>query len=142
MDDTGISLKDFLHTLRRHKFHMLLAIVLSGAIAVAISQGMPAHYTSEALLEVEAHSPLTRELDPAVQATTPDQVRTEVDILQSRALADSVVRELHLADAPDFKAAVRAPTWIDRITLGLHTRAPTCRMFSVWAVRAIRLPIQ
>jgi|SRR5271165_5940065 len=120
MDDTGISLKDFLHTLRRHKFHMLLAIVLSGAIAVAISQGMPAHYTSEALLEVEAHSPLTRELDPAVQATTPDQVRTEVDILQSRALADSVVRELHLADAPDFKAAVRAPTWIDRITLGLH----------------------
>ena len=118
MDNIGISFPDLWHALRRRKLRLLLAAAVGCAIAVAISLGMPVHYTSEALLEVEAHSPLTRELDPGIQATTADQVRTEADILQSRALADTVVRDLNLGHAADLDAAVRKPTWIDWIALG------------------------
>ncbi|HTI83736.1 MAG TPA: AAA family ATPase [Acetobacteraceae bacterium] len=117
MDNAGISLGDLWHTLRRRAAWLLLAAVLGGIITAAISLGSPIHYTSDALLEVESHTPLTRELNPQILSTAPDQVRTEADILKSRALAASVVRELDLAHAPDFVAAPRSPTWIDRISL-------------------------
>ncbi len=116
-NNTGITLGDLWHTLRRRASWLLLAALLGGIITAAISLGSPIHYTSDALLEVEAHTPLTRELNPSILSTAPDQVRTEADILKSRELAASVVRELDLAHAPDFVAAPRSPTWIDQISL-------------------------
>ena len=92
------------------------------AIMAAISLGSPVHYTSEALLEVEAHTPLTRELNPSILSTAPDQVRTEADILKSRALAASVVRELDLSHAPDFVAAPRPPRGSIRSPFGRRPR--------------------
>lgn len=130
MDSTGINLGDLWHTLRRRAPWLLLAAVLGGIITAAISLGSPVHYTSDALLEVESHAPLTRELNPQILPTAPDQVRTEADILKSHALAVSVVRELDLAHAPDFVAAPRPPTWIDRISLWLDAaRSGIRKMF-------------
>src|SRR6185312_16556372 len=119
MDRVGISFPDLYQLLIRNKLRIILAAGLGAGIAVAVNTGMPVHYTSEALLEVESNSPLMKELNPAAPVTTAEHVRTEVDILQSRALADAIVRKLDLVDAPDFKAAPRAPTWIDWLTLGL-----------------------
>ena len=130
MDSTGINLGDLWHTLRRRAPWLLLAAVLGGIITAAISLGSPVHNTSDALLEVESHAPLTRELNPQILPTAPDQVRTEADILKSHALAVSVVRELDLAHAPDFVAAPRPPTWIDRISLWLDAaRSGIRKMF-------------
>lgn len=120
MDDIGISLGDLWHTLRRRASWIVLAAMLGGIVMAAIGIASPVYYTSEALLEVELHTPLTRDLNPTIQATAPEQVRTEADILQSRALAASVVRELNLAHAPDFEAEPRSPTWIDRLSLWLE----------------------
>jgi polysaccharide biosynthesis transport protein len=120
MDNLSISLAELWHSLRRRSLWLLLAAILGGVIMAAISLGSPVHYTSEALLEVEAHTPLTRDLNPSVLSTAPDQVRTEADILQSRALAASVVRELDLTHAPDFLAAPRPATWIDQLSLWLN----------------------
>jgi capsular exopolysaccharide synthesis family protein len=121
MDKVGLDFQDVSSTIQRRKFQILLAAGVGAALAATISNGLPVHYTSEALLEVEAHSALMTEMNPGAPATTSDQVRTEADILQSRALAESVVRELKLADAPDFKAAVRSPTWIDQIVNGAQS---------------------
>jgi succinoglycan biosynthesis transport protein ExoP len=120
MERVGLGLQDLYQALRRRKLILLLAALVGGALTVAISNGIPVHYTSEGLLEVEGHSPLMKELNPVADPTTPDQVRTEVDILQSRAVADAVVRTLNLAAAPDFKEALRDPTWIDRVHTGLE----------------------
>ena len=119
MSDTSISFKECLSLLRRRGLWLLLAGILGGAIAAVVWQGLPEHYTSAALLEVEAHSPLTREMAPAAISIGPDQVRTEADILQSQALAASVVRELNLATARDLTAAPRPPTWIDVASMWL-----------------------
>src|SRR5262245_27967234 len=116
MSEAGISPSECWRVLQRRAIWVLLAGVCGAAISAAIWEGKPIHYTSEALLEVEAHSPVTRALDPNTQPTAPDQVRTQADILQSRALADSVIRQLNLTSAPDFKAAPRPPTWIDLIS--------------------------
>jgi capsular exopolysaccharide synthesis family protein len=119
MERVGLGLQDLYQALRRRKSVLLSAALIGGGLMVAISNGLPLHYTSEGLLEVEGHSALTKELNPVAHPTTPEQVRTEVDILQSRALADTVVRKLDLADAPAFKEAPRDPTWIDRIDMAL-----------------------
>jgi succinoglycan biosynthesis transport protein ExoP len=120
MDNIGVGLADFWHVLRRRMLRLCLAAILGAALAVAISEALPVHYTSEALLEVEAHTPLMKEMNPGATATTPDQVRTEADILESRALTESIVRDLKLMDAADFKSASRPPTWTDRIYIGLQ----------------------
>lgn len=120
MDRAGLDFVDFWRALKHRKLYLLAAVIVGGAAAVAISQALPVHYTSEALLEVEANSPLTRELNPTTFPTTAEQVRTEVDILQSRALTDQVIQELHLADDPSLKAAQRPPTWIDWMTIKAH----------------------
>jgi succinoglycan biosynthesis transport protein ExoP len=118
MDRVDLGFLDFWQTLRRHKFYLLIAAGLGGAVAVAISEGMPVHYTSSALIEIESNSPLVKDMNPTAPPTTAEHVRTQVDILSSRALADAVVRELDLADNPDFKAAQRPPTWIDWLAIG------------------------
>ena len=120
MDKFGVDFQDLWHALGRRKFQLVLAVGLGGAIALAINEALPVHYTSEALLQVQVQPPLMREMNPAALATTPDQVRTEVDILQSRALQDAVIRDLHLADTPNFKAETRTPTWLDWIVIGLQ----------------------
>jgi capsular exopolysaccharide synthesis family protein len=120
MDKFGVGFAEFWHSLRHRKFRVLLAAMFGAASAVAISEGLPVHYTSEALLEVEAHTPLMREMNPGATVTTPDQVRTEADILESRSLTEAVVRDLRLMDAADFKSATRSPTWMDWIVIGLH----------------------
>jgi uncharacterized protein involved in exopolysaccharide biosynthesis/Mrp family chromosome partitioning ATPase len=120
MDRGGVSIQDLWQVLRRRKLRLLLAAVIGGVLAIAIKEALPVHYTSEALLEVESHTPISSELNPAAEITTPDQVRTEADILQSQALANSVVGALGLANAPDLAAAVQEPTWIDWISIGLQ----------------------
>src|SRR5262245_61831021 len=117
--DTSLSLEELLHFFRRRAILLLLVGMVGGVIAVVVSQGLPLHYTSHAPLEVEAHCPLTREMAPSAIAIGPEQVRTEADILQSQALAASVVRELNLTAEPDFTAAPRAPTWFDVASLWL-----------------------
>jgi len=120
MGNMGISLEDILHRLRRRAIWISVSAVLAGVAAAAINKAMPLQYTSEALLQVEAHSPLTTDLNPGVLPTAPDQVRTEAEILQSRALADAVVSELNLATAPGFTTAPRPKTWLDQTSVWLE----------------------
>ena len=120
MDSIGVGFLDFCKALSRHKIHLMIAVAIGAAFAIGISEGLPIHYTSESLLEVESNSPLTKDLNPTSLPTTPEQVRTEVDILQARALAEEVVRKLNLVDNPNFKAAVRSPTWMDWVFTGLR----------------------
>jgi succinoglycan biosynthesis transport protein ExoP len=115
MNDIGINFQDFGHLLRRRKWLLLCSALAGGTAAVTIAKGLPVHYSSEALLEVEAVSPMAKELQASIMPTTPDQVQTEVDILRSRSLAEAVVRELGLKDGPPFTAAPRTPNWYDWI---------------------------
>ena len=69
MERVGLGLQDLYQALRRRKLLLCLAAVVGGGLTVAISNGLPVHYTSEGLLEVEGHSPLMKELNPVADPT-------------------------------------------------------------------------
>src|SRR3954471_8372730 len=120
MNDSGLSFNDFWQILRRRKWVLVCSTLLFSVAAVVLAKSVPLRYSSEALLVVEAQSPMAKELQPGLVPTTADQVQTEVDILRSRSLAEAVVRELGLTPAPPFTSEPRAPNWYDRVMLAIQ----------------------
>jgi len=96
----------------RRNWRLILAIVscvVLAAIVLTMLQ-MP-RYTAEAVVHVggQSQAVLGDEFDPQVEAApswdTERHLNTQLEILQSRGLAERVVRRLNLADDPQFLAA-------------------------------------
>ncbi len=119
-----MSFPDFLRLLSRRKLVLAFAAAAGGIIAVAIAHVLPLRYSSEALLLLESREPLNSDLTPAA-SPGPDRIRTEADILQSRAIVEGVVRSLRLAGNPDLDPASRLPAGIDRVIQATRRQAAT-----------------
>lgn len=115
-----IDFPDLGRLLWRRKLPLVLAAVIGAAGAFFISKAMPVVYTSEALVEVQSRPAIGNEANAVAPAITPGKVRTEADIISSRALSAEVVHGLGLVDNPALKAEPRPPTWIDRTNLWLR----------------------
>lgn len=115
-----IDFPDLGRLLWRRKLPLVLAAAIGGAGAFLISKAMPVVYTSEALMEVQARPAVGNDANAAALTITPGKVRTEADIISSRALSADVVHELGLVNNPALKAEPRPPTWLDRTNLWLH----------------------
>ena len=105
MADTGeIDLRRFFHTLWRGRWILLATMVVTmGAATYWVRQVTPL-YTADVLIVIEPRPSSIVKVEEAVQDVSSDnaKVNTEVAILESRGLAARVIRQLGLADDPEF----------------------------------------
>jgi polysaccharide biosynthesis transport protein len=106
MADTGeIDLRRFFRTLWRGKWLLLATMAATmGATIYWLLQVTPL-YTADVLIVIEPRPSSIVKVEEAVQDVSSDnaKVNTEVAILESRGLAARVIRELGLADDPEFR---------------------------------------
>ncbi|MBI0436044.1 polysaccharide biosynthesis tyrosine autokinase [Roseomonas sp. KE0001] len=96
-------LTDLLSLLWRRKLALATAAVITGLLGFVITKSLPIRYSSEGLLLVESRDQSIPELNQAASLNTPglQRITTEADILRSRRLAEQVVRDLGLENAPE-----------------------------------------
>lgn len=107
MSPDFVTASDLFHLLWRRKFVVLLSGLITGLIALGVAASLPPHFAADGLLLIEAREPQIPELNVLAAAPPANSQlnRTELDVLRSRALIESVVRQLDLADDPAFAPA-------------------------------------
>ncbi|MBO0710785.1 MAG: hypothetical protein J2P47_05835, partial [Acetobacteraceae bacterium] len=102
--------------LLRRNWGVILASGLVFAVAAFLCAALliPKKYTAGGTLAVDMQSFTIPELQGALSGDMmPDPmplVRSEVQVLSSRALVQSVVQDLHLVDDPEFNSTLRGPS--------------------------------
>ena len=106
---SGISLREKLLQIKRRKGFILGFIGIVCLAVLVIVEIIPPHYKAETdvILESDVTHPLT--FQEVITEATPDleEVQDQVAIIQSRRLADMVVRKLSLNTLPEFNADLR-----------------------------------
>jgi len=103
---------DLSRILWRKKWFVLgIALVLTGAAAAFVST-LPRHYLAQALVVIDNRDGASSYIanngtSVPVSKPDPETVRTEIEMLQSPALAAQVVRDLHLQERPEFNPYLR-----------------------------------
>ncbi len=105
--------------LRRYAVAIGLCALLGAAGAYMYTRALPKSYTASAAVAVEGDRIAIPELQGALKDdNAPDPmplVHTEVQALYGRQLVEGVTSELHLERNPEFNAALRPPTLLDRV---------------------------
>lgn len=110
-----------LSVLREHKWMILgITLAVSAPAIFAISR-IPASYEATSLVMIDTRMASFRDLQATVAQADVDAVgiNTQVEILRSHGLADSVAQQLHLADNPEFRHALDARPLVGRIVEGV-----------------------
>jgi uncharacterized protein involved in exopolysaccharide biosynthesis/Mrp family chromosome partitioning ATPase len=116
----GLTAADLLDALRR-QWALILVLGLTFAVVAYVSAAklLPKKYTADAQIELEMRNFAVPELQGALTGDgLPDPmplVRTETQVLGSRALVAQVVDEMHLIDDPEFNASLRPPSLMARL---------------------------
>ena len=108
----AFSLRDVVVSLRRHRW-IVFACTLFGSIAgAAVLVSLPPTYTAESSIVLDTRKPRLVDLPSIVseQTANPEvaQLRSEVDVLRSEALAGRVIDKLDLRNDPEFRSQ---PSW-------------------------------
>lgn len=110
-DDDEIDLAQLAGTLWRGKWLILLATVifLSAGAYYAYSVAVPKFRATTVVMMENQKSQIMPSFDSVVSGLSGDQssVNTEVQILQSRSLAEKVVKKLDLTNDPEFNVRLR-----------------------------------
>lgn len=120
-DDQGFlefDLKALYRTLRK-RLGLILSVTigLTALVMVVVLQQTPL-YTADALVLLDRQKMQVTDMEAVMSGLPADSatVDSEVEILQSRALAERVVDRLDLMRDPEFNSALRAPSalrWLD-----------------------------
>jgi polysaccharide biosynthesis transport protein len=130
LEPLAVPFGSLISVLRRHIWIILLTFAFGVGGTAVMVKGMAKRYTAEASIIVEPQRTQVSDLQ-AISADgqdVPSLVRTQIDILQSPALATGVVRALHLWQNPEFEArpggvVFRTTQVLERLGL-LPTPAP------------------
>lgn len=139
-----IRLTVLLRALRRHSMLIAICGLAGGLLGLGYARMLPPHFTATSLIAVEGDRFAIPELQGALRGEdTADPmpvVRTEVQALTSPDLMREVVERLHLADLPEFNAALRAP-WplasLKTALLGNTAPPPTAQDIQTSVVNAV-----
>jgi succinoglycan biosynthesis transport protein ExoP len=106
------TLADYLRLAKRRWRLIAGTSVLLAAVAGGVTWYMPTRFRAETVLQLEGHAAQISDIGAArppvaFDATT---VLGDIDVLKSRALAEKVAQQLHLADEPDFAGAIPLST--------------------------------
>jgi polysaccharide biosynthesis transport protein len=103
----AVSMREILFSLRRHRWLILACTMIGSAAGSAVLLSLPPTYTAESSIVLDARKPRLVDLPSLVseQTTAPEvaQLRSEVDVLQSKDLAARVIDRLRLMNQPEFQ---------------------------------------
>ena len=111
MFKTDLSIGQFLFAIWRSRWLVLVCLVASLAVASVVVKSLPKRYTATGLLALETQQPTIPELKDILAAASADSaiVRSEAEVLSSRALAETVVRYLALETLEEFNPKLAKP---------------------------------
>jgi len=108
-----------LRKLWRQKWIILSSMVLGLILAFVVMSMMPRTYEGSAALMIEDTQPTlvgqTGIVRPAVTPYDDRSIKSQIDVLQSRRLAERVITQLNLTSYDEFNPGVREETWRDRM---------------------------
>ncbi len=101
-----------LHVLRRRKSIVIGTVVGVTVAALLLVLQITPRYTANAVLMLNARSPNVVNIASVIAGLPLDSsvVKSEVDVLQSRALAGKVIQALGLMEDPEFNLDLRGPS--------------------------------
>jgi len=118
LDDlAGINFREKILQLKRRRTMIVGLVGSLCLLTLIILELIPPHYKAEAdvILETDVTHPLT--FQEVITEATPDleEVQDQVAVIQSRKLADKVVRKLALDTLPEFNIDLQPPPFFDPI---------------------------
>jgi polysaccharide biosynthesis transport protein len=108
----SISLPGILSVLLRRKSLLLVSGAVTAAIAFGVSRTLPVQYASEGSLIIENRH--------AGHETGPNDVLTQMDVIQSRELLRRSVHDFHLGDKAGLIATMRLPPPVPDILISVR----------------------
>jgi uncharacterized protein involved in exopolysaccharide biosynthesis/Mrp family chromosome partitioning ATPase len=113
---------------RRKWLILLITLALTAAAVLAVSQ-MPSRYTAVVHVRVGVAMTQMAKIDPVVAGRSFDNqlaVMTEAYVLQSREVADRVVKRLALDRDPEFNRALRTEkSWLSWLNISQYVPRPS-----------------
>jgi capsular exopolysaccharide synthesis family protein len=119
-----LSLSDFIEIIRKRKWIIVTALVLSVTTALIASLMMTPQYKAEITLEIAPDNPKITTFEDVVELDAPQAefYETQYKLIKSRTLADMVSKDLELDTNPEFDP--------DKEGQGLSLIAPLRKVFS------------
>ena len=119
------SIATMLASLKRHRLFLAIWIAALLAVAYLAIGGLQPRYRAEALIALDTRQIQFSDVSAVVSnvnTTDVNLVRSEVEILQSDQLARQVVRDLHLAERPEFEPKPSLTAGLAATAASLATR--------------------
>ncbi|HEY4134824.1 MAG TPA: polysaccharide biosynthesis tyrosine autokinase [Alphaproteobacteria bacterium] len=115
------SLGDIFNSLWRRKFAILGGMLAAAVVAYVVASSMTPRYATSGMLAVETRPLFIPQIGVQPQPWAPDISipRTEVQVLRSRDLIETVARKLNLDRDPEFNPYAQEPSFFKRITGGI-----------------------
>ncbi len=101
----------------RNKWRILALVAAVGILAQLYAAGLPPVYRATATILVEASKPKLvsiEEVYSSLTTNTAQYYQTQFEILKSRELAAKLVRQLKLAEHPQFRQGARQPAFYEK----------------------------
>ncbi|HTI86862.1 MAG TPA: polysaccharide biosynthesis tyrosine autokinase [Alphaproteobacteria bacterium] len=130
-DSGSRTLAQMAGVLWRHKFRILAAMAVCGALAYMVSFALTPRFMSTGIIAIQTRPIYLQQLGMAQppQQLDPSIPRSEAQILTSRSLLESVAKQLHLDEDPDLNPYLEDPSLFARITGAARDSA---RKFMMW----------
>lgn len=104
-----LSLSDYLEIIRKRKWTIITALVLSVVTALIASLMMTPKYKAEITLEISPDNPRITTFEEVVELDAPQAefYETQYKLIKSRSLADEVAKDLDLVKNPEFDPYIK-----------------------------------
>ncbi len=108
---SGFGLEDFIAILRKHQALILKVAAVTVVAATLYAFSQPTVYSASAVVMLDSRKNTVADASAVLTQLTPDPatMQNQIQILQSRALAQKVITQLGLADDPEFNGTMPAP---------------------------------
>jgi capsular exopolysaccharide synthesis family protein len=143
-----LDLVRYWRAISRNKWRILALVAAVGILAAMFASGLPPVYRATATILVEAGKPKIVSIEEVYSSLTSTQqyYQTQFELLKSRELAARLVRQLKLAEHPQFKPGAQPPAlyeaWLPKGFFGedgAETASP--QQIERQVIRAVQLGI-
>ena len=116
-DGAEIDLRDLLRVLWRRKTAIVGTVVLLTALALIVLFQIAPRYTATALVMIDPRETQIVDIEAVMSGLPGDleTIQSEIEIIQSRGLAEKAIRKLKLYDDPEFNARLRPDSFWDSV---------------------------
>ena len=112
-----LDLVRYWRAIRRNLWRILALVAAVGILAALVASGLPPVYRATATILVEASKPKIVSIEEVYSSLTTNAIQyyqTQFEILKSRELAAKLVRQLKLAEHPQFKPDAQPPAFYEK----------------------------